>query len=109
METLVLQQPTMELPSEALDGPVPNGIARNTRRRARPAFTHTAATTYPTCSLSHARRWADWDLMMIGGQACSNTPGAPHCPGQTDVEYRTEMSFWALASSPLIFATDPRK
>ena len=24
------------------------------------------------------------------------------------VEYRTEFSFWSLASSPLIFATDPR-
>lgn len=26
----------------------------------------------------------------------------------TDVEYRSEFAFWSLASSPLIFATDPR-
>ena len=52
--------------------------------------------------------WPDWDLMMIGGQACTNEPNAPHCPGQTDTEYRTEFTFWSLASSPLVFATDPR-
>jgi len=54
------------------------------------------------------RVWfADWDLLMIGGQACNDTD--PHgCAGQTDVEYRTEFTFWALASSPLLLATDPR-
>ena len=51
--------------------------------------------------------FADWDLLMIGGQACPNAPNS-HCPGQTDDEYRTEFTFWSLASSPLIFATDPR-
>lgn len=50
---------------------------------------------------------ADWDLLMIGGQACNDTD--PHgCAGQTDVEYRTEFTFWALAGSPLLLATDPR-
>lgn len=31
-----------------------------------------------------------------------------HCPGQTDTEYKTEFSMWAITSSPLIFATDVR-
>jgi alpha-galactosidase len=54
------------------------------------------------------RVWfADWDLLMIGGQACNDTD--PHgCAGQSDEEYRTEFSFWSLASSPLLLATDPR-
>ena len=51
--------------------------------------------------------WADWDLLMIGGQSCAVNSSA-HCAGQSDVEYRSEFTFWALASSPLIFATDPR-
>jgi alpha-galactosidase len=53
--------------------------------------------------------WPDWDFLMTGGQACNSTDNVTtHCPGQTDVEYRTEFSFWALASSILLFSTDPR-
>ena len=51
--------------------------------------------------------WPDWDFLMTGGQGCTNGTAA-HCPGMTDVEYRTEFSFWTLASSILLFATDPR-
>ena len=28
------------------------------------------------------------------------------CPGQTDVEYRTEFSMWAIMASSLLVATD---
>ena len=45
---------------------------------------------------------------MTGGGGCSDVSTPAHCPGMTDVEYRTEFSFWTLASSLLIFATDPR-
>lgn len=36
-----------------------------------------------------------------------NTPMV-HCPGQTDVEYRTEFTMWCMMSSPLIVSTDIR-
>ena len=51
--------------------------------------------------------WPDWDFLMTGGQGCNDTI-TPHCPNMTDVEYRSEFSFWTLASSNLILATDPR-
>merc|ERR1712139_677655 len=31
-----------------------------------------------------------------------------HCPGQTDNEYRTEMSLYTVLSSPLMIGTDIR-
>merc|ERR1719498_469413 len=31
-----------------------------------------------------------------------------HCPGQSDVEYRTEASLWAVVSSPMMIGTDIR-
>lgn len=44
---------------------------------------------------------------MQGGQGCSGqtAPGA-HCPGQTDIEYQTEFTMWAIAASPIIVATN---
>ena len=48
---------------------------------------------------------------MTGGHGCpSIDPSAPHrhCPGQSDTEYVTEFSVWAIAGSPLIVATDVR-
>ena len=45
---------------------------------------------------------------MTGGQGCGENKPFEHCPGHTNVEYRTEFSIWALSGSVLIFATDPR-
>eukprot|EP01116_Phalansterium_solitarium_P022797 TRINITY_DN7661_c2_g1_i1.p1 TRINITY_DN7661_c2_g1~~TRINITY_DN7661_c2_g1_i1.p1 ORF type:complete len:439 (+),score=160.98 TRINITY_DN7661_c2_g1_i1:1132-2448(+) len=51
--------------------------------------------------------WNDPDFLMTGGAGC-NVNQTLHCPGQTDDEYRTEMSIWAIASAPLIVSTDIR-
>jgi alpha-galactosidase len=48
------------------------------------------------------------DFLMTGGAGCSNLQPMQHCPGMTDVEYRTEFSIWVMAGSPLIVATDVR-
>ena len=49
---------------------------------------------------------------MTGGQGCSgdSNPNVthPHCPGQSDTEYMTEYSMWAIINSPLLVATDVR-
>ena len=47
--------------------------------------------------------------MYTGGQGCgAHSPPGRRCPGQTDDEYITEFSIWAIASGSIIFATDPR-
>lgn len=57
--------------------------------------------------------WNDFDFIHTGGQGCG-TKEMPeprprtHCPGQTDVEYRTEMTMWVIAASPLLVSTDIR-
>ena len=38
----------------------------------------------------------------------SNDKPYLHCPGQTDIEYMTEFSFFAISGSPLLVATDIR-
>lgn len=40
-------------------------------------------------------------------QACTLNP-SEHCPGQTDVEYKSEFSIWCLLAAPLIVVTDIR-
>lgn len=55
--------------------------------------------------------FVDPDFIFTGGQGCSNK--APHipgkrCPGQTNVEYQTEFSIWAIAGGQLVIASDPR-
>ena len=58
-------------------------------------------------------RWADPDFLMTGGAGCDGgqkalmIPG-DRCPGQTDDEYRTEVSLWAISSAPMIVASDVR-
>jgi alpha-galactosidase len=66
--------------------------------------------------------WNDPDFLMTGGQGCAADGGdddysdgygnatepLSHCPGQTDVEYLTEFSMWAMAAAPLVVATDVR-
>jgi alpha-galactosidase len=54
-------------------------------------------------------QWNDADYLMTGGQGCVNrTTSGLHCPGQTDTEYLSEFTLWAVTSSPLFLATDPR-
>ena len=61
-------------------------------------------------------------MMMTGGQGCTAQCTGPgkgdaaicnfttpqHCPGQTDNEYRTEASLYAVVSSPMMIGTDIR-
>jgi len=54
--------------------------------------------------------WAYLDMIMTGGQGCKGqSPEKPqHCPGQTDNEYRTEFSIFAITGSPILIGTDIR-
>ena len=60
-------------------------------------------------SWSGPHNWAYLDMMMTGGQGCKsqcvgskddtgicNFTTPQHCPGQTDAEYRTEASLYAV-------------
>ena len=53
--------------------------------------------------------WPDADFVYTGGEGCGehSKPGE-RCPGQTDTEYISEFSVWAISSGSLLFATDPR-
>eukprot|EP00049_Salpingoeca_infusionum_P006579 m.108745 g.108745 ORF g.108745 m.108745 type:complete len:425 (+) comp13354_c0_seq2:163-1437(+) len=51
--------------------------------------------------------WNYGDFLMTGGPGC-DTNSSSHCPQSSDTEYRTTFSVWAIASSPLIVATDIR-
>ena len=52
--------------------------------------------------------WNDADFIMTGGQGCKDNTPMVHCPGMTDIEYRTEFSLWSIMSSSLIVSTDVR-
>jgi len=54
--------------------------------------------------------WAYMDMIMTGGQGCNGQKPdeARHCPGQTDNEYRTEFSIYAITGSPILIGTDIR-
>merc|ERR1712228_495910 len=55
--------------------------------------------------------WAYGDFLMTGGQGCKgeyNNEEHLHCPGQSDVEYMTAFSIFAISGSPLLVATDIR-
>ncbi len=53
--------------------------------------------------------WPDPDFVYTGGQGCgTHSDAGKRCPGQTNVEYITEFSIWAIAGGQLVFATDPR-
>ena len=61
--------------------------------------------------LSGPYGWAYADFLMTGGQGCPggfNNEKYLHCPGQTDIEYTSEFSIYAISASPLIVATDIR-
>jgi len=51
--------------------------------------------------------WNDPDFIYTGGQGCF-IDHRKRCPGQTETEYITEFSMWALWSAPLIVATEIR-
>jgi len=50
------------------------------------------------------------DMTMTGGQGCKNQAADQtlHCPQQTDNQYRTEFSLYAIVASPLLIGTDIR-
>ena len=52
--------------------------------------------------------WPFMDLLITGGAGCSPFSKGPHCPGQTDTEYRTAFAMWSIAQSPLIVSSDVR-
>jgi len=52
--------------------------------------------------------WPYMDVLMTGGQGCRSLTSQAHCPGQSDVEYKTEYTMWAINQSPLIVGTDIR-
>jgi alpha-galactosidase len=54
--------------------------------------------------------WAYLDMIMTGGQGCKGQSSevARHCPGQTNNEYRTEFSIYAISGSPILIGTDVR-
>ena len=52
--------------------------------------------------------WNDADFIMTGGEGCKNKKPLVHCPGMTDVEYRTEFTMWCIMGSSLIVSTDIR-
>ena len=55
------------------------------------------------------RGWPDPDFVYPGGQGCGpGTAAGQRCPGQTDVEYVSEWSVWAIGGGQLVLATDPR-
>eukprot|EP00041_Stephanoeca_diplocostata_P022928 m.554648 g.554648 ORF g.554648 m.554648 type:complete len:225 (+) comp22178_c0_seq5:120-794(+) len=55
--------------------------------------------------------WNDPDFLMTGGAGCDRSVqgGGLRCPGQTDVEYKTEFSLWTMAAAQLLVATDVRQ
>jgi alpha-galactosidase len=53
--------------------------------------------------------WPDPDFVFTGGEGCGEHSAAGvRCPGQTDAEYTSEFSIWAIAGGSLILASDPR-
>ncbi len=54
-------------------------------------------------------QWADPDFLMTGGAGCDTNITSARCPGQTEVEYRTEMSLWTIGAASILVATDLRQ
>jgi len=53
--------------------------------------------------------WPDPDFVYTGGEGCGqhSDPGV-RCPGQTDDEYISEFSIWAIAGGQILISSDPR-
>jgi alpha-galactosidase len=45
---------------------------------------------------------------MTGGAGCDNLTVGLRCPGQSNVEYRSEFSIWVIAGGQLLVSTDVR-
>ena len=45
---------------------------------------------------------------MTGGAGCDKNVSGLRCPGQSDIEYNTQMSLWCMAAAPLLVSTDIR-
>ena len=56
-----------------------------------------------------SKGWPDPDFVFTGGMGCGkhSAPGV-RCPGQTEDEYISEFSVWAVAGGQLVIASDPR-
>ena len=52
--------------------------------------------------------WPFMDMLITGGAGCVPFSKGPHCPGQTDEEYRTAFAMWSITQSPIIVASDVR-
>merc|ERR1719461_538090 len=72
------------------------------------AMTGVGGTSRSSWSKPYA--WAYGDMLMTGGEGCSpyNIDVPEHCPKMTDAEYRTEITLYAILSSPLLVGTDVR-
>jgi len=53
--------------------------------------------------------WPDPDFVYTGGEGCGqhSDPGV-RCPGQTNDEYITEFSIWAIGGGQIVISSDPR-
>eukprot|EP00051_Salpingoeca_urceolata_P006156 m.81844 g.81844 ORF g.81844 m.81844 type:complete len:535 (+) comp14705_c0_seq1:974-2578(+) len=53
--------------------------------------------------------WPDPDFVYTGGEGCGahSDPGV-RCPGQSEDEYVSEFSIWAIAGGQIVIASDPR-
>jgi len=54
-------------------------------------------------------KWADPDFLMTGGAGCDVNETGVRCPGQTENEYRSEMSLWTIGAAQIVVATDSRE
>mmetsp|Transcript_10672 Transcript_10672/g.13266 ORF Transcript_10672/g.13266 Transcript_10672/m.13266 type:complete len:440 (+) Transcript_10672:297-1616(+) len=89
-----------------------NGDHRDEWASTLKAILHVGDNTYNVTSQSGPYNWAYMDFLMTGGQGCPGVnPNVPkkHCPGQTNIEYKTEFSIWSITASPLIVAVDVRE
>jgi alpha-galactosidase len=60
--------------------------------------------------------WNDADFLFTGGQGCGTATGdnperngstfKAHCPMQSEADYRTAYTMWAIGSAPLLVAVD---
>eukprot|EP01084_Bolivina_argentea_P002905 5416_1 len=79
------------------------------------ASTYKEISSFPaglSTNISGEYNWGYGDFLMTGGEGCSGDSNPnithKHCPGQSDIEYMTEFSMYAIVQSPLIVATDVR-
>ncbi|XP_062518978.1 uncharacterized protein LOC134194089 isoform X2 [Corticium candelabrum] len=68
---------------------------------------HVIEIMAPVAKYAGPGGWNDPDFLMTGGAGCDDF-SMSHCPGQTDIEYKTEFSIWSITASPLLVSTDIR-